>query len=59
VTSISKLVIGEWKEPGMVCNEMPAGGRVGKEGSKHVGSSVVSVDDAVRLTCGDNFDITK
>jgi hypothetical protein len=41
VTSISKLDIGEWKEPGMDCSEMSAGRKVGNEGSRPVGSCVV------------------
>jgi hypothetical protein len=56
VTSISKLDMGEWKEPDMVCSEISAGRNVGYEGSRPVGSSVVSVEEAVKLACRDNCD---
>jgi hypothetical protein len=41
--------MGEWKEPGMVGSETLAGRKVGYEGSGPVGSSVVSVEEAVKL----------
>jgi hypothetical protein len=45
---MSRVDIGQWKYPGIVFKEMSSGCRVGKEGSKLVGSSVVSAVEAVK-----------